>query len=275
MLRWLPFLAVLLISSVQAQTDRRGSSDDPSVERFPQSYIVNYRQSKIPEYRLILGGLQKVDGVVRPERELRVAGDLTRITYRIPDGHTSSEPFKYLRGQLTAKGAEVLFECQGRACGSSNYWANSIFRYSKLYGVDPTQHYLVAQLGQSYFVIYTVIRGNKRVYAHLEVLEGQQRDLTEALIGQGYAQVPPNGELPQSLFDYLEQNPQLKIWLVGFDRKDGDVDDIIERSEGQARQLKQVLQQQVDADRIRIFGVGPLAPLMMKAGEAGVYIIRE
>lgn len=275
MLRWLPLMAVLLVSSVQAQTDRHGSMDYPSMERFPLSYIVDYRQREVPEYRLILGGLQKVNGVVRPEGEQRVAGALTRITYRIPDGHSSEEPFRHLRNQLMEKGANVLFECQGRNCGSSNYWANSIFRYSKLYGVDRTQYYLAAQLGQSYFVIYTVIRGNKRVYAHFEVLEGLQGDLTEALSAQGYARIPENGELPQSLFDYLKKNPQFKIWLVGFDRKGGAVETSIGRSENQAKRLQQVLQQQIGSERVQILGVGPLAPLMVKDGEAGVYLIRE
>lgn len=275
MLRWLPALFVLVAITAQAQSDRRGSADHPAVERFPLSYIVDYRQREVPEYRLILGGLEKVDGVIRPEHEQRIKGDMTRITYRMPTGHSSTEPFRFMRDQLLKKGAQVMFECQGRDCGSSNYWANSIFRISRLYGVDQTQHYLAARLGQDYFVLYTVIRGNKRVYAHLEVLSSEQGDLTQTLEAQGYARLEAGGELPATLFEYLESNPEVKIWVVGLDRSVEGFEAALEKSEQQADVVAQMMRQQVDASRVRVYGLGPLAPLMIGEGEAGVYLIRE
>ncbi|MDI3324984.1 DUF4892 domain-containing protein [Pontibacterium granulatum] len=275
MLRWLPAIFVLVAITAQAQSDRRGSADHPAVERFPLSYIVDYRQREVPEYRLILGGLEKVDGVIRPESEQRLKGDMTRITYRMPAGHSSTEPFHYMRDQLLKKGAQVMFECQGRDCGSSNYWANSIFHISRLYGVDQTQHYLAAQLGQDYFVLYTVIRGNKRVYAHLEVLSSENGGLSHALETQGYARLETGGELPATLFEYLEANPEVTIWVVGVDRSVNGFDAALEQSKQKADAIAQLMRQRLDTSRVRVYGLGPLAPLMIGEGEAGVYLIRE
>lgn len=275
MLRWLPALFLLVAITAQAQSDRRGSADHSAVERFPLSYIVDYRQREVPEYRLILGGLAKVNGVVRPEREQRLKGDMTRITYQMTTGHSSTEPFRFMRDQLLKKGAQVMFECQGRDCGSSNYWANSIFRSSQLYGVDQTQHYLAARLGRDYFVLYTVIRGNKRVYAHLEVLSSKQGDLTQALEAQGYARFEAGGELPATLFEYLKRNPEVKIWVVGLDRSVDSVEEALKKSEELADAVAQLIRQQVDASRVQVHALGPLAPLMIGEGEAGVYLIRE
>lgn len=277
MSRWSLLLGILLVSlPTWASTDRSGSSDDPLLERFPLSYIVNYSQRKIPEYRLILGGLEKVNGVITPEREARYKGGLTRITYRIPDGHGAREPFLHFRSQLQKQNAEILFECEGRDCGSSNYWANSIFRYSKLYGVDRTQSYLAARIGQTYFAVYSVIRGNKRVFAHVEALQSEQADFTQALRQEGYARLPNNGDLPTSLFAYLNDNPDVQLWLVGFDRSQDSVQTGINRSLNQLDALKQkFVEQQIDESRIHLYGVGPLAPLMVGEGETGIYIIRE
>lgn len=275
MYRLLVLFGCLLAGSAFAQSDLRGSSDHPSIERFPLSYIVSYSGRDVPEYRVILGGLQKVDGVIRPEKEERSKGNLTRITYRIPSGHSALEPFKSMRDQLINLGAETLFQCGGRDCGSSNYWANSVFRISRLYGVDQTQNYLVARKGSTYFVIYTVTRGNKRVYAHLEVLESLQNDITAQLQSLGYVRVPMQSELPESLYEYLQANPNNVLWVVGFDRSGGTVEKTLSLSQQAAENLAGELKSRAGNAQIRVFAAGALAPLMVRDGEAGIYLIRE
>lgn len=275
MYRFLVLLGCMLAGQAFAQSDLRGSSDHPSMERFPLSYIVSYSGRDVPEYRLILGGLEKVDGVIRPEKEKRSKGDLTRITYRIPPGHTALEPFNVMRDQLKTQGAEILFQCDGRDCGSSNYWANSVFRISRLYGVDQTQNYLVAQKGSTYFVIYTVTRGNKRVYAHVEILESLQNDITAQLQSQGFVRVPDQMELPETLYEYLQANPDVLLWVVGFDRASGSVDESLARSQQAVDRLSRDVSSRVGEAQVRVFAAGALAPLMVRDGEAGIYLIRE
>ncbi len=159
----------LLSGSVSAEP--YGAADYPDIKRFPYSDIVQYSNAAESDYRFILGGLEKVNGVLRPEKEERVEGQLTQITYQIPENHLASEAFDFYLDQIKALGAEVLFECQGRACGSSNHWANDIFGYFRLYGPDVGQSYAAARADKRYFSLYSITRGNKRVFTRLEVVE--------------------------------------------------------------------------------------------------------
>src|SRR5690606_30975595 len=88
-----------------------------------------------------------------------------------------------------------------RNCGSSNSWANDQFQIKQLYGLDQDQYYGIFELVDdqdqlNYFALYTVRRGNQRVYAHLELLQTEARSaagvapnpdaIIEQLREQGY-----------------------------------------------------------------------------------------
>lgn len=259
---------------VMAQSDRSGSSDYPGVERFPLSYIVDYSYEDVPEYRLILGGLEKVNGVIRPEREERIQGRLTRITYQVSDSHDAVEPFEFIKRQLQDGDAQVMFECHGRECGSSNYWANNIFRLSRLYGPDPGQHYLAVKRGADTFVLYTIKRGNKRVYAHLEVVQQEGNGFAAALSEQRFAYLTdPDTQLPV-LAEVLQQQAALSVWLVGFDLARQQASEAFEQSRVAAEEVKdRLLGLGVDPARVEVFSAGPLVPMMAREGLAGVYVV--
>lgn len=161
----------ILPLSLQAATDVSGSSDDTSIDRFRGSWIVNYRQTPDDDYRLVLGGIETVNGAERPERSQRLSGQLTRITYQMPETSRTRELNRFFTDQLVGRGAEVLFACSGRACGSSTVWANQIFNESKLLGLVDSQYVITAQLPGQYAVIYIVERGNRRIYAHIDLIE--------------------------------------------------------------------------------------------------------
>src|SRR5690606_42021792 len=65
--------------------------------------------------------------------------------------------------------------CSSRDCGRSSEWATDVFGIANLYGVEREQNYLAARLvaddKQHYVALYTIMRGNQRVYAHLHVIE--------------------------------------------------------------------------------------------------------
>lgn len=93
-------LALCVPLSAFAADDISNSRDYKKFERFPSSYIVQYKQSQTRDYRLILGGLEKIDGSLRAEKEKRIAGQLTQITYRIPENHSAKEAFEYFYAQI-------------------------------------------------------------------------------------------------------------------------------------------------------------------------------
>lgn len=181
-------LLMLFPAWVFAEDDLVGSADDAVLERFRGAWIVNYAVDPRADYRFALGSLEQVNGVERPEKEERLSGSLTRISYQIPDGSNTRDVYNHFYQQLKSRNAQMLYECRGRECGSSNHWANDIFRFSRLYGVDRTQYYAAASLPGVSVALYVVERGNRRIYAHIDVIETDPAArLISTLTDRGYA----------------------------------------------------------------------------------------
>ncbi|WP_067863938.1 DUF4892 domain-containing protein [Neptuniibacter marinus] len=256
-MRFSVFLYVLFYSTFAvAEADLTNSSDYFQLERFPGSYIVQY-DKKDENYRLILGGLKKIKGVVTPEKERRVTGELTQITYRIPELNTPDEAFSVLENQLIKLGATNLFKCTGRDCGSSNQWANAIFRYSRLYGLEESQTFASYRINNKYFSLYAVKRGNKRVYLRVEVLVENVLGM-EAQAEQGDG-IPFTGKESEfkALVKYLTENPERTLWLVGQNFSGSTYRQQLDKSNDQIMALKnRLIEQEIDAERISLYSLG-------------------
>jgi hypothetical protein len=76
--------------------------------------------------------------------------------------------------------AELIFQCEARACGSSVQWANRIFNERLLYGTEESQRYRVYAViagDVSYrLLIYGSARSSDRQYLHAELLELRELD---------------------------------------------------------------------------------------------------
>jgi len=287
--------ALLLWSGAQAVAqgggDVQGARDYPGIARFPGATIVQFSAQPVANYRLALGRLQRVNGRVTAGREERLQGELTSITYEIPRGFTGTEVFAHYVGAIPGQTQE-LFRCQGRACGSSNFWANDLLGNRILYGPEQEQFYVALSssnaAGESdrYYVLYVITRGNRSVYAHLDVLEPELADAR------------PGPESPQTLLERLQLDgsvivrairfgeddalveseglelvasalalaPQLRVLVVGHLRESGDVDALLARTQRRADAVVQALQQAgIDSSRLQARGAGPLAPVCAQA----------
>lgn len=125
------------------------------------------------DYLLGLGAYQKIHSRWRLANSEVVRGELTRVTWQVQEGFTADEGYEWYLEQLP-EGAEVLFECRGRACGSSAQWANRSFEQRILYGHDDRQRYSVWRVeseGSTWtLVLYGVDRANRRHFIHLDRL---------------------------------------------------------------------------------------------------------
>lgn len=190
---------------------------------------------------------------------------------------------------------ELLFECHGRECGSSNQWANRIFGISKLYGPQRYQHYLAANIstadGPLLIALYSIQRGNKRVYTQLDLLVPEQGVATElavnpetilaALKSKGvfnlrnlkFAQDDRlSTEASQrlaSVIAALKKNNRLKVYVVGHLAGADDLDVLKQRSQQRADTVRQALVDGgVKSVRLSAQGVGPLAPIQQASENA-------
>ena len=294
-LRWvsgaglvLPFLLAVspMLSASEATSDVPGSADYDLLERFPRSHIMQYEQeSAASPYRLILGSLKKINNVLAPKRSKQIDGRLTRLTYRIPDGNRSDEVSDHFIREVEENDGQVIFHCRGRECGSSNYWANTIFERSVLYGPEQFQNFFVARFidadASTFVSVYTAQRGNRRLYAHLDVVEANQTEV---------------GADPRSLLDHLRDrvsyllsgvnfdsthhltmdsersiavaaaaiklDESVKIYVVGHLQGAGSLESLVDTSRQRAEQVvTKLIEHGVDPVSISAHGVGPLSPL--------------
>lgn len=267
-----------------------GAVDHELIERFPGAEIVDYRTPGTTNYRLALDRMQRVNGRVSAGREERVNGTLTRITYRIPEGYSGADVFAHYSAQMLASGPE-LYRCQGRGCGSSSFWANDVFENRILYGPEAEQYYIASTLGSAeqrvsaYLALYVITRGNRRVYAHLDIIElpnlvsdsrtrspqalalhlQQQGSLTLQGIGfDARDQFQDDGGF-SVLLDTLRNSPLIKVYIVAHLGGEGALEDLLARSTQRAQSLASALiAAGIIETRVLAQGVGPLAPACLQ-----------
>ena len=177
--RLLPLVILLVgfpsVSAAQSEVVV-GFSDHTLIAGFPDSEIIERELQRDINYRIILGALERVRGEVIPEDFERLRGDVTSITYEVSQEFTGGDVYAFYQEQLTAKDYEVLFSCGGRECGSSNYWANDIFRNRILYGPERNQFFIAFSANPGleegpYFSVYIITRVNRKIYAYIEIVE--------------------------------------------------------------------------------------------------------
>jgi outer membrane protein OmpA-like peptidoglycan-associated protein len=288
--------SLLLVTTpliAQGSGDIAGAADYAGISRFPGSHIVDYRADSNTVYSLALGRMQRVTGRVAPSQSERFQGDLHRITYEIPDGFSAQEVFNHFRSQLLEPDQQELFSCQGRDCGSSNFWANDLFGNRILYGPESGQYYMASayqhsvagEIVNGYVALYVITRANRRMYAHIEFLElpadraAEQRaaqDLSPQTLSLRLNQ-DGGAMLPGVLFDENDQfsdnrgielltqvlraEPLLNLYIVGHLQADASLEQQLQRSLLRATRVRDALVERgINADRLEAHGVGPLAP---------------
>jgi len=279
----------------EATEDVTGANDSQFFKRYPRSKIDSYSKTTTDDYLLALGAPKTVNGVMVLEYSERLSGSLTRHTYRSPDAEPSELVFAHFQTQLLSLAHRVLFECHGRECGSSNQWANRIFDVRKLYGPERYQHYLAAQLntekGPLFVALYSIQRGNKRVYTQLDLLtpDGNSAMALDVNPDTILATLKSDGvfNLRNLQFDQddklttdstqslsrvvaaLNKNSRLKFYLTGHLAENGSLDSLKARSLLRAESVLQALVEQgIRAERLSAQGVGPLAPIKKDSEDA-------
>lgn len=276
-------------------------SDHSLLTGFPDSAIVERGLQRDINYRLVLGGLERVRGEVIPEDSQRLRGDVTTLTYEVSQSFRGEDVYQYFQDQLEERNYEVLFDCTGRGCGSSNYWANDIFRNRILYGPESNQFYMAFRANSGlendpHFALYIITRVNRRIYAHIQVVEPGGTGELEQVATPGEAQpIAVDGTLDQAILldrltqqgsvilpdiafqagdrlpamlditpivDALNADLSISVYLVAHLSVEGQsLDELMRRSTARANAVRQALiAAGIDATRIEAAGVGPLAP---------------
>ena len=164
------------LSFGQASAVEIGFTDHSLITGFAYSEIIERELERDINHQVVLGALERVRGEVIPEDSERLRGDVTKINYEISEEFSGADVYQFFQEQLESRNYEVLFSCEGRACGSSNYWANDVFRNRILYGPERNQYYMAFRSRADvedapYFSLYIITRVNRKIYAYIEVIE--------------------------------------------------------------------------------------------------------
>jgi hypothetical protein len=164
---WLIIVTVFFSSALQAT--------DFSFVIHHEAQEIYVKEERLQDYRLALGTYKKIRSRWLPEDSRRLTGKLKSRTLELSKNYNAAEVFNFYRRQLLPQQTSTLFFCEARNCGSSNVWANNHFKIYQLYGLDRFQFYGVYQWQLKpdspahYITLYTVRRGNGRVYAQIDV----------------------------------------------------------------------------------------------------------
>jgi len=151
----------------------------PSTAQTFPDFFTDQRQMYVSkdasgDYFLALSALKKVNGVWLAENEQRVTGNVVRKTYELAKPYSIDSALTYIRTYFAKQSGQLVYECEGLDCGSSNAWANERFGVKQLYGLDVSQYYGVWSFGgaeqQNIASIYLVQRGNRRMYVQFDFI---------------------------------------------------------------------------------------------------------
>lgn len=178
-------------------------------EPYPRANLIQTDVFDDTEYRLVLSGLQRRETVTSGKVERLLSGDVKREFWQLSSNHNLSQVMDHYLNQWDG---EVLYQCEGLDCGSSNFWANKIFNNSKLYGRDTKQSYAVvmdAQQKDKIHVLYAIQRSKQTIYFNLDEVVSSDAVADDAVERQ-------------TIVTALSQESG---WLTGFHTLDGRVDE--------------------------------------------------
>ncbi len=267
--------------------------DHPLLSRFPGAIIV--RQSSM-EFDALLIPLGKATGINEFETSTRAEGKITRLTYEMPEGHSTLEVFRSYQQALVKNGFEVLFSCSMSECGPH-------LNFQKLerpFIIAQDHRYLAAKgtlpQGEVYVTVrvYTTARQNPPVRAMIGIAETQPMEeklitvnataMAEAIKSSGHiavygiyfdtdkADIKPGSETTlEEMAKFLKENPQLKVYIVGHTDNVGNLSYNLELSQRRAEAVVQALvaRYNVGVQRLVPKGVGPFSPIISNKTEAG------
>lgn len=280
------------------------SAAELPLQNYHNARVIFESNGEADEYVLALGSYKKIAGSWRVDRQQRLSGKLARYTLELPEGHSANNGFDFYLDQLQNFSFRELFHCKSRDCGTSNSWANNHFKNQLLYGLDQFQQYGAYEVTTAdekpfYVALYTVQRGNKRVYLQLDVLHvhkiielgiaSSPESIIKSLEINGYYVFPDlvaedakgntNIQIKQvhlqALIDVLVQQIDWKVALVGHDYAPVTLAQQQKDSLVYAAQLKAALQEKgIVAARITTYGIGSLAPAGRGDRSARVEVVK-
>jgi flagellar motor protein MotB len=271
--------------------DAEGSKDHPLISRYPGSTINRYSQKAFDEYELPLSKV--ANG--KYEKTQHVEGKVTAIYYTTPEGRSALEIYRNYESALKNGGFQTLFTC-AKTCGEpppgGSFPLDDAFGN---YGEDT--RFLAAKLSRAAGDVYValwVYDSSFDIKTFLAVIESKPMETGLVVVNAatlagdisrtghasvygiyfdtGKAEVKPESDATLAeIAKLLQQNPQLKLYVVGHTDNQGTLDMNMDLSRRRAEAVLTALTTKygVPAAKLRALGDGPSAPVASNDAEEG------
>jgi len=299
-------LALLIVPCAFAE-DIAESSDHPMVSRYDGSSITDYDFREFDEYEILLGKVKR-DPEDPPskiaESSEDLEGKITKISYYLPEDRSTLEVFRNYEDALKAAGFEILFTCTNNDCGGRDF-NHKVVEYKHGFGDNYSdQRFLAAKLpreeGDVYVSIYIVKNtggggpDRNHIYTQVDVIEiapMQEAMVTvdadamaEEIFETGSVSIygilfdfdkadikPESAATIKEIATLLNNNPNLKLFIVGHTDNKGSLDYNTNLSQQRAEAVVGVLVSDhgIESARVTPKGLGFLAPVASNSSEEG------
>ena len=144
------------------------------LQHYPSARLLASDSSAEPLVLAHAAAVRKLGQEINSEQPLLInAAAQTTQLFEMPRGHQLEMAEQWYRQQLPT-GAELLFACSGRACGSDTLWANHVFADRRLVGDVDTQRYFIASYSEggatSYLLFYGITRLTRANLLRVQVI---------------------------------------------------------------------------------------------------------
>ena len=302
------FMLMTSIAFAQGE-DVEGSKDHPLISRFAGSTIVYYDVEQFDEYILALGKVEwerdeDYKRVFNLTESKQLEGKVTRIQYDAPEDRSTLEIYRNYESALKRAGFEILFagarEELGKDFGEAAYNAMRNVRGDYFHYLDSYvehQRYIAAKLsrpeGDVYICIFVSISMHKRnpviqadfievkpMEEGLVTADTMMEDMTRTgrvviygiYFDTGRADVKSESEpVLKEIAKLLQQNSELKLYIVGHTDNVGDLTYNMKLSQNRADAVVKTLVSKygVDTKQLKAYGVSFLAPVASNKTEEG------
>ncbi|MCL0034272.1 DUF4892 domain-containing protein [Thermodesulfovibrionales bacterium] len=238
----------------------------------------------------------------------RLEGKVTRIFYEAPEGRSTLEVFRSYEAALKNAGFEILFSGAGEELGYDLdrfiYHRGRLGKFN-ISALSRPQRYLAAKLshpeGEVYVSLYTSLHSisghrvdRREDHPAIKLVVVEIRPMEVGLVTAGtmlgdIAKVghvaiygihfdfgktdvkPESDPVLKEIARLLQQNPNLKLHVVGHTDNVGDLTYNMKLSQGRADAVVKELVSKhgVDANRLKAHSVGPLSPMASNKTEEG------
>ncbi len=286
-------LLAAAFSSAAHGEDVAGSEDHPLITRFPDSTIVYHEQVDFDEYVLPLG---EFDDERNLSESRRVAGKLTRIQYRAPEGRSTYEVYHNYESALKEAGFEVLFS--GTSQELSWRWTLILYEYGEVNPALPSdvleKNLLVSQDDFRYLSAELSRAEDGNVYVALTVSQTQPADgpgiqldiveeepmeegkiavdadamaieidqsgsvsIQEIYFDTGKATLKDESEMAlEEIAKFINQDPDMGFYVVGHTDIRGEFEYNMDLSESRAESVAEALVTNYNVDADRLTSKG-------------------